>query len=305
MTPLNGIYIWDVGSREAAGVPPSPEDLPPAWTEDLRALGPWEDLPAPGAGLSGRWRRAAGQRLEQPLIISPDCSSSLDLARQLHSAGLFPDWASVLAVRQWAGRGRQGRSWESPAGNIHAALRLPWPDAAWRGSLPLAVAVAIAASLSDFGVGLLVKWPNDLLLAGRKVGGILIEEREGFVLAGIGLNLASAPPAGRLRHEQSLPAGSLADLGHAFSPLTLWRHVSESCRARIAAWLARESPRSFVGLCERHLAYLKKEVIVSPTNGGPEFRALVLGTDPSGGLRVRSDKGDMLVTLAGIYPIAT
>lgn len=103
----------------------------------------------------------------------------------------------LLAETQSAGRGRRGRRWRSPAGvNLYLSLhrRFQRPLPALRG-LSLAVGATLAATLADLGVaGLGVKWPNDLLLDGRKLGGILIEfaDADGGptrAVIGIGLNV--------------------------------------------------------------------------------------------------------------------
>ena len=103
-------------------------------------------------------------------------------------------WSALLAFEQTAGRGRQGRSWSSPAGqgvyatvlgHLHARDRLP--------VLPLAIAVALAEALEPFAPAVRLKWPNDLMLSGRKVGGVLVEAVSGArddvdVLIGFGIN---------------------------------------------------------------------------------------------------------------------
>jgi BirA family transcriptional regulator, biotin operon repressor / biotin---[acetyl-CoA-carboxylase] ligase len=112
-------------------------------------------------------------------------SSTSDRARALAQAGA-PHGTLVTAAEQSAGRGRQGRSWSAPAGSsllMSVVLRDP-PDL-----LPLAAGVAVARVC---GEGALIKWPNDVLLGGRKVAGILAEGRpqEGWAVLGIGINVA-------------------------------------------------------------------------------------------------------------------
>jgi BirA family transcriptional regulator, biotin operon repressor / biotin---[acetyl-CoA-carboxylase] ligase len=115
-------------------------------------------------------------------------SSTSDRARELAMAGA-PHGALVTAAEQTAGRGRQGRTWSAPPGSaLLMSLIL-------RGApplLPLAAAVAVAEACGDDAR---IKWPNDVLLDGRKVAGILAEGRpaEGWVVLGIGVNVAVAP----------------------------------------------------------------------------------------------------------------
>lgn len=104
----------------------------------------------------------------------------------------------MLARNQTAGRGRQGRSWSSPAGEgLYLSLILrPETKAADSAVLTLAAAVAVAETLRlDFDVAADIKWPNDVLASGRKICGILIEsaiegDRIQYAVMGIGVNIA-------------------------------------------------------------------------------------------------------------------
>ncbi len=131
-------------------------------------------------------RDDAGERtLGSPHLHLRETSSTNDRARELASAGA-PHGALVTAGAQTAGRGRQGRRWSAPPGRallMSVVLREAHP------LLPLAAAVAVARGC---GPATTVKWPNDVLLDGRKVCGILAEGRpqEGWAVLGIGINVA-------------------------------------------------------------------------------------------------------------------
>jgi BirA family biotin operon repressor/biotin-[acetyl-CoA-carboxylase] ligase len=112
-----------------------------------------------------------------------------------------PEGTAILARRQTAGRGRAGRGWDSPEGNLHLSVLLR-PDAPLREAplfgLAAAVALADATVAALSGAPVALKWPNDLLLGGAKAGGILAEAaaeggRIGHLILGIGVNLAHAP----------------------------------------------------------------------------------------------------------------
>jgi BirA family biotin operon repressor/biotin-[acetyl-CoA-carboxylase] ligase len=103
----------------------------------------------------------------------------------------LPIGSVVVADRQTAGRGRLGRRWQSPAGGGLAASFVVAPNRL--ASLAAGVAAAEAC-----GPPVRLKWPNDLLLKGRKLGGILVEGRPGRMVVGIGINLAWTPPGGAL-----------------------------------------------------------------------------------------------------------
>ncbi|MBX6422367.1 biotin--[acetyl-CoA-carboxylase] ligase [Thermosulfurimonas sp. F29] len=122
-----------------------------------------------------------------------ELSSTMDEARRLAGDGFT---GAVVADRQTRGRGRRGRSWLSPEGGLYLTLVV-------RPSLPgevlpvlsLGAAAAVAEILrEEYGIPVTVKWPNDILFAGRKLGGILLEasfrgNRPEYVLVGLGLNL--------------------------------------------------------------------------------------------------------------------
>jgi BirA family biotin operon repressor/biotin-[acetyl-CoA-carboxylase] ligase len=120
-----------------------------------------------------------------PRLHYRSVGSTSDVARECAAAGA-PHGALVTASEQTAGRGRQGRSWTTRPGSAVAmslVLRDPPP------LLPLAAAVAVAAAIGDAAR---IKWPNDILVDGRKVAGILAEGRphEGWAVLGIGVNVA-------------------------------------------------------------------------------------------------------------------
>src|SRR5581483_5084191 len=111
------------------------------------------------------------------------------LARQLASNGA-PHGTLVSAAEQFAGRGRQGRTWTAPAGRaVLCSVILRDPPRL----LPLGAGVAVAETVDrTIGSRAALKWPNDVLLDGRKVAGILVEGRpqEGWAVVGVGLNVA-------------------------------------------------------------------------------------------------------------------
>lgn len=166
--------------------------------------------------------------LGSPRLHLRSTDSTNERAREL--AGLrAPHGTLVTTSRQTAGRGRQGRSWEAPEGRaLLCSLVLRDPPRL----LPLAAGVAVAAVVgSPAGV----KWPNDVLLEGRKVAGILVEGRpqEGWAVAGIGLNVAVAPED--LPPELRQTAGTLGlgpdaiepTLGQLLEALERWITASE------------------------------------------------------------------------------
>src|SRR2546426_2482581 len=118
---------------------------------------------------------AAGVRLIAHEVLGSTNSEALQLARHGERGPLW-----VTAERQSAGRGRRGRSWVSPPGNLYASLLLTdpaspehWPELSFVAALAIHDAVVEAAAALK--PQLAIKWPNDLLLSGKKFAGILIE----------------------------------------------------------------------------------------------------------------------------------
>ncbi|OHC75900.1 MAG: biotin--[acetyl-CoA-carboxylase] ligase [Rhodospirillales bacterium RIFCSPLOWO2_12_FULL_58_28] len=165
--------------------------------------------------------------------------------------------AVVMAMEQSAGRGRQGRSWQSPPGNLYCSILLrPDYPASMAMQLTFVAAVslaeAVAAALPQ-GTVVTCKWPNDILVEGRKVAGILLETSSvgitgmlEWLVVGVGVNIARHPadvefPATSLCAEGAAdiaPAALLAGFCRCFlSSMTTWRSLGFA--AVRAAWLKR------------------------------------------------------------------
>ena len=168
--------------------------------------------------------------------------STNERARALAAAGA-PHGTLVTADEQAAGRGRQGRAWAAPPGSA-VLMSLVLRDV--RDSLPLAAAVAVCEALP---VPAAIKWPNDVLIAGRKVAGILVEGRpqEGWAVLGLGLNvsteefpaeLAETATSLRLAGVEAGPEKVLRDLLSRLDAW-LWRPLEEV----LEAWRALDALR--------------------------------------------------------------
>ncbi|MDQ3389231.1 MAG: biotin--[acetyl-CoA-carboxylase] ligase [Gemmatimonadota bacterium] len=155
----------------------------------------------PAERWEGRTREALAVSWGVPEVhLYERVGSTNDVARSLAAAGAAAGTV-VLADEQTAGRGREGRSWSSPAGlGIWLSLILRPQALPAPGLLPLRVGLAASRALDAYAApGLVqVKWPNDLCLAGRKLGGILCEaswkgDHLAFMVVGIGINVGHAP----------------------------------------------------------------------------------------------------------------
>lgn len=165
-------------------------------------------------------------------------STNAECFRRADAGDLGRLW--VRAVRQSAGRGRQGRAWVSEPGNLYASLLLRDPAPPERlGQLPLVVALAVHDAVAvvlapPLRPDLTIKWPNDLLLAGAKVAGILIEGRFGNggqqVVVGIGVNCTHHPDA------SLYPTTSLAAAGQPTDAAALLGLLADRMETRLAEW---------------------------------------------------------------------
>ena len=196
-----------------------------------------------------------------------------------------------MAAEQRSGRGRQGREWISPSGNFYGSTLVdlrrsdPQPQ-----TLSLAAGLALIEALDAAvpGQSLMLKWPNDLLLLGRKLAGILLERSANRVVIGFGVNLSSAP---------DLPSRQCASLAgritpQAFAPLLaesferllhLWRQSEPILIAQ--AWLARAH-----AIGTRLNVHSASDEMISGRFDGIE-------TD--GALRLRRDDGALDIVRAG------
>jgi BirA family transcriptional regulator, biotin operon repressor / biotin---[acetyl-CoA-carboxylase] ligase len=218
----------------------------------------------------------------------PETASTNDDVAALAQAGAAEGlW--LRAERQTAGRGRQGRGWVSPAGNLYAStlVRLHPADPP-APSLALVAAVALAETVEAFGVAAQIKWPNDLLIDGAKLSGILLERTGDAVVIGLGVNLAHHPD------DIDRIATSLATiLGHAPDPDAFLVTLAES----FSRWLYRWRSEGLASVRARWLE--KAHPIGAPLTArlpdGSSLDGLFDGLDQTGALRLRLADGHVHV----------
>ena len=199
------------------------------------------------------------------------------------------DW--LVALHQEAGRGRQGRTWVSVEGNFYGSTLVelrPGDPPAQGLSLAAGLALVEAIEAAVPGQALMLKWPNDVLLLGRKLAGILLERSGDRVAVGFGVNLASAPEFADRRcaslGEQVGPEAFAPLLAASFARLLdLWRTSQPALLAQ--AWLARAHP---VGT--RLTVHSSADETISGRFDGVE---------PDGALRLRRYDGSLEVIRAG------
>ena len=195
-----------------------------------------------GAGGTGRGRRPGPAALSSwpagyRLVELAEVDSTNEEARRRAAAGEpGPLWIS--AARQVKGRGRRGREWVAPPGNLSATLLLrPARTAADCAQLSFVAALAAADMLARLVPGTTLKWPNDVLASGKKIAGILLETETAadgtaaWLAIGIGINLKAFP------EETDLPATSVAAWGHpAPSPQDALLDLADAFAKWYEAW---------------------------------------------------------------------
>lgn len=234
-----------------------------------------------------------------PVEYIPEVVSTMEIAHDLGRRGA-PEGAVVVTDHQSGGRGRRGRTWETPPGEALLASILLRPDMppADAGMLPLAVAVGAArAVLRVTGGEVEIKWPNDLLIGGDKLAGVLVEltltEQEiRHAVAGIGLNV---------RQERFAPG--LRTRAVSLRQATGW----EGSRAQLLAAIVErvvEAVRTLAHDPERLRAdWLKlnctigRRVSVQTANG--EMEGIAEGIDSYGRLVLRTSDGAQVTLAAG------
>lgn len=187
--------------------------------------------------------------VEGILLETVDEIGSTSEALKARAGGPGPE-AALLARRQSGGHGRLGRPWRSIDGNLHLSVLLRPPNLRWPGHWSILAAVALADTvrpcLPDVGA-LRLKWPNDLMLGGGKLAGILLEAGVApgpWLVIGFGVNLAGAPmglgrPVACLASVAPAPAPE-AFAGRLLHALQGWRdrYAAEGFAPVRAAWLA-------------------------------------------------------------------
>ncbi len=201
------------------------------------------------------------------------------------------DW--LVALAQDEGRGRQGRSWDAPTGNFSGSILVqlqPRDPPAPTLSLACGLALIEALDAAAPGAPLLLKWPNDLLLGGAKLAGILLERTGDRIVAGFGVNLAAAPliegrtTASLVAHANITPQAFAPLLAASMARmLALWRNASPDAFAH--AWLARAHPPG--------------TPLTVHDRPGHSLSGRFEGLDPDGALRLRLGDGRVETVRAG------
>jgi BirA family transcriptional regulator, biotin operon repressor / biotin---[acetyl-CoA-carboxylase] ligase len=237
-----------------------------------------------------------------PIDLLDDIDSTNAEARRRAEAGeTASHW--IVARRQSAGRGRRGREWESDTGNLFATLltmtRKPPAEAA---QVTFVAALAVADLLDAFALkgSVSIKWPNDVLIAGEKAAGILIESGTHasgalWLAVGIGVNLAHAP-TGTERPATSLAAHLRPNIAYAPSIYAAATVLAEA----FVVWLARWESLGFQSILDVWAARTKGLDGPCVARLGHEtVTGVADGLEPDGALRLRTADGQVRLISAG------
>lgn len=229
------------------------------------------------------------------------CASTMDVAWTLFDHHEFPEWSSVLADIQTTGRGQFRRPWVSETGNLFASVRLG--NLASHPAFPSFVpALAVSLALKSLGLFSEFKWPNDILVHRKKIGGILVENRSGIMIAGIGINLACSPPMDAMRDPRYFPPGHLNDFGLATTPFELWALIHETLmQVAQDSNLSCDGP-DLVGQLESIMAF-KDEPVVFTSPDGRNFPAVLSGLTKQGGIRLITADGEATFLTGSFFPV--
>ncbi len=233
--------------------------------------------------------------MDTNILFFPEIDSTNSYA--LEHLDQLMDGTMIVADSQTAGRGRFARKWVSDSGNVHMSIVLKPDSLNYKliSGIGLFVAVIISRVLEDYKVSSQIKWPNDILVGGKKIGGILVESSiQGSVLrglvVGIGLNL-------------QLPDTSLIS-----QPVTaLCQHIpivnrDEVVRKVNSIFFKAYREFSVLGVPSIRDEYLRKMKVLSKVTiqiGTSTITGKIRGIDAQGNLEIERDSGTIVVINSG------
>ena len=236
-----------------------------------------------------------------PVLFRPELDSTMDEAARLASEGAG-EGTVVVAEVQRAGRGRFGRTWVSPAGNLWVSvlLRPSLDSLRWLSVLAGVASARAIASTTSLEVSL--KWPNDLRVGGRKVGGVLIENslsgsEVAHAIVGIGINVSLNPEANPLTAPTATALN--AECGETVSRAELLRSLLEEMDGLYCGLMAGETPlEEWRGLLDTLGKRVTVQDVTHSGDAGNSYRGVAEDVDDKGNLLLRLADG-RLVALAG------
>lgn len=233
-----------------------------------------------------------------PVLAYATLPSTSDRLKTLAQEGAR-EWTVVLAREQTRGRGRQGHTWVSPPGNLYLSVLLRPPEDAPVTLAPLAMGVAVVQTLLEWGVHARLKWPNDVLVAERKIAGLLVEGASAGsaleqLVVGVGLNLdwepRDVPELGATATSVRAATGHAPEVAPAaaalLAHLPTWYHgLLHDRRGVLTAWR------------ERSIAWWGE--VVQVESGGRTLRGRLRDVNDDGALLLEADDGSVETLFSG------
>lgn len=239
--------------------------------------------------------------MESKIIYYEETDSTNTRIRELAKEGL-KEGTTVWADCQTAGKGRRGRSWESPAGeNLYFSILLrPKLEPGKAPMLTLVMAYSIAKVLKEqenFSVQ--IKWPNDLILSGKKICGILTEmmlsgREVDFVIVGVGVNVNVSEFPEEL---QDKATSLYLEKGESFEREKLLQQILKEFDKQYKTFMQVQDLSFMQNEYNQILVNKDKEVLV--LEPGNEYQAIALGINESGELLVKKDDDNIENVFAG------
>jgi BirA family transcriptional regulator, biotin operon repressor / biotin---[acetyl-CoA-carboxylase] ligase len=224
----------------------------------------------------------------------PTIDSTMEEARRQWTAGLTGRlW--IVADEQTGGRGRMGRQWASPPGNLYATLLMPAPcPPRDQPKLGFAAGVALQAAL---GGAAKLKWPNDLLLDGAKVAGLLLEGigNGAAISIGMGVNIVDHPP------DTPYPATHLGVIDPAATRDAVFQRLTAEMASALDVF---SGPGGFDAVRRRwlrHAAFLGGRITIR--QDGEERAGVFRDIDADGQLVLATDAGDIRIAAGDVFPL--
>ncbi|MBV1868250.1 MAG: biotin--[acetyl-CoA-carboxylase] ligase [Marinosulfonomonas sp.] len=249
--------------------------------------------------LSTNWPSDVGRR------VLPEIDSTNAQAARLAPDLTGPEW--ILALKQTDGRARRGRGWVDPPGNFAATYVMrpngPPDQMALRSFVAALALYDACVAATGRAEGLALKWPNDVLLNGGKLAGILLESAGSggnipYLAIGFGVNLVAAPDAGSVEQDATSPVSLLSQTGAKVTP----EDFLDLLAPAFAKWETQLTTYGFPPIREAWLSRAARlgEVITART-GKTETTGTFETIDVSGQLVLSTAKGRQVIPAADIF----
>lgn len=241
------------------------------------------------AGLTTRF-------IGQNIIYYQRINSTMEAARKEARRGAM-DGSVIIAGEQTAGKGRLKRTWLSPGGNVALSIVL-YPDTAFLPYLIMIASLATSSAIeSAIGLKAQIKWPNDILIKGKKVAGILIEnevkgDRVAYAIIGIGINITLHPAD----YDEIINTATSLE-SESEKPVSREEIIRKLLTEFERVYLKLPNPEPIIKAWRDRLVTLGQNV--TATWGKETIRGIAESVDESGALMIRLADGSLTKVVAG------